>query len=358
MRCLRLCAAFLPAILLAPASPLAAELKTVADYLELARQKELSLDFTDAVDLYDAVLEQHPKKFPYVYALRGEDLGFLGYDKEAIADFTEALALDDADPKGPSLDHADILTQRAEIKRYAGDPDGALADYSAALKLDPKNEFIYMDRAELKLVLGDCAGAVADYTSTLEYYEKPGSIPYEGRAIARICTGALNDAFEDYRTALQKDKELDAGIGRHVFHGTFLHAWALMVRLGRKDDADAQLTAQLAAAGKPDGTDSQYDAGRYLLGQVDQTVLFSDAAASTAKQPEFGEANESTVYFYIALKAMAAGDKAGALTTFQKVLAYDGHMVWIEEAADAWIKDLKRQGIAPAPAAADSAKSK
>ena len=52
----------------------AAEPKTVADYIDLAHQKETAHDYAGAIAIYDAILEQFPKEFISVYASRAEDL--------------------------------------------------------------------------------------------------------------------------------------------------------------------------------------------------------------------------------------------------------------------------------------------
>lgn len=334
----------LAAFIAAMAVPaMAGEPQTVADYLKLAEQKEGDLDYGGAIEIYDAILKQFPKEFPDVYVSRAEDLALVGYEKEAIKDYDKALALDSADPKGPYLKHDVILEDRGKAKADIGNYKGAVADFTKALASRPKDPFLFYHRADARLSAGDCAGAISDYSSTMEFIDTPSSLYYEGRAIARICTGDLQAALEDYRTDIALENKSDSESNAHNMHDSFLNAWTLMVRLGRKADADAQLSAELAAAGAPDGVGATHNAARYFLGQADEAVLFSDAEALKAKQPDAAGSFESDAYYYAGLKQLADGNKAKALEDFRKVLAIRQHTVTIPELTHAWIKELGRK---------------
>ncbi len=321
------------ALILAMTSAAIAEPKTVADYINLAHQKETADDYAGAIAIYDAILEQYPKDFVSVYASRGADHSEVREYKEAIADFSKALELDTAtNPNDLALDHGVVIRMRGEAKQYSGDREGAVADFTQALALNPGDKEIFSERADNRLRIGDCAGAISDYSSALEYL--PGTVIfYEGRAIGRICTGELQNAFEDYRNAMQRSDE---------FTDSDLSFWALGVRLGRKDAADAQLSSRLAATPTPTGIRQDYDAARYLLGQVDESVLFRDADALKAKQPKYADTYESDAYYYAGLQQMAKGNKAEALKDFQKVLEYRQHSITVPELTHAWMVELNR----------------
>jgi tetratricopeptide (TPR) repeat protein len=319
----------------------AAEPKTVADYLDLAHQKETADDYAGAIAIYDAILEQFPKDFVTVYASRAEDLAEIKDYKKAIADYTKALDLDTSEnSKELALDHGVVLKMRGEAKEYSGDREGAVADFTLALALNPGDTELFSDRADNRLRIGDCAGAISDYSSALE--AMPEIIYYEGRAIGRICTGDLESASADYHVALQKSNESDAEVNQHVVHDADLSAWALGVRLGHKDAADAQLAARLTAATTPSDIDQEYDAARYFLGQVGESVLFHDADVLKAKQPQYTGTYESDAYYFAGLKQLANGNKSEALKDFQKVLEYRQHSITVPELTHAWIEELNR----------------
>jgi tetratricopeptide (TPR) repeat protein len=319
----------------------AAEPKTVADYLDLAHQKETADDYAGAIAIYDAILEQFPKDFVTVYASRAEDLAEIKEYKKAIADYTTALDLDTSEnSKELVLDHGVVLKMRGEAKQYSGDREGAVADFTQALALNPGDTELFSDRADNRLRIGDCAGAISDYSSALE--AMPEIIYYEGRAIGRICTGDLQSASADYHIALQKSNESDAEVNQHVVHDADLSAWALGVRLGHKDAADAQLSARLTAATAPSDIDQEYDAARYFLGQVGESVLFQDATTLKTKQPQYAGTYESDAYYFAGLKQLANGNKSEALKDFQKVLEYRQHSITVPELTHAWIEELNR----------------
>ncbi len=320
-----------------------ARAETVEDYLKIAHQKDADLDYAGAIAIYDAILKQYPKEFPDVYADRADARSSIDDYKGAIADFNKALALDSVKkPKDQFLNHGVVLKERGNAKRYSDDYKGAIADYTQALALNPKDNELLPDRADVRLTLGDCAGSVSDYSAALA--TEPEAIYYEGRAIGRICTGDLQGASDDYRIAVQMNKDIDAGIPQRVIHGLYLSAWALNVRLGHKDAADAELAAELANADAPSSDIEQYyDAARYYLGKADESILFSDAAALKAKQPKYADTDDSDAYFYAALKQVADGNKAAALKYFQKGLTFHRHMITVPEQTHAWIKELGRK---------------
>ena len=88
----------------------AAQAATVADFLQQAKDKEGQGVWAGAVDIYNAILQQYPKEFALVYALRASDRTLLDDNKGAVADYTKALDLDN-DPKDPSLDHGHIYAR-------------------------------------------------------------------------------------------------------------------------------------------------------------------------------------------------------------------------------------------------------
>ncbi len=340
------------AFVLVVAMPAWAQAKTVADYIDMARDKERDADYDAAIAIYNAIIEQFPDKFADVYAARGEDLVQVGNYKAAIADLDKALALNAADPKSSGLDRRDALNaldERAKAKNYSNDPDGAIADYTQLIALDPKDGYHYGDRADVKLGKGDCAGAVADYSSALQLVEKQSSLQYEGRAAGRICVGDLAGALEDYRRNFALEDELDGQTHMQVIHRSALNYWTVAALLGRKAEAEAVLSAKLAATPKPADTDFEYDAARFFLGQTDDSPLLRDADASKAKQPKYAELYDGDVLYFSALKQLALGNATVARADFDKILKFHRHYAGAVEHVHAWLKVVDRMAAPKAP---------
>ncbi|HUW98028.1 MAG TPA: hypothetical protein VMV40_04175 [Acidiferrobacter sp.] len=335
------------------AVPAMAGPKTVADYIQLAHQKEGTFfdsdhyrDLEQAIEIYDAIIKQYPKEFPEVYLYRAEDLVTAGYEKRAIKDFSKALTLDSANPKGPYLRHGVIYEERGEAEESTYSYKAAAADFTRALASRPTDRKLLGERARVRMERGDCGGAISDYSSAIEQAtpgEPASSLDYEGRAVARICTGDLPLALGDYRTAIRADKALDAHAHQHFIISGELNKWALLRYMGRKSDADQELSAELVAAGTPTGIDSEYDAARYFLGQVKEAVLFGDADALKKRQPEYAGSFESDAWYRVGLKQVADGHRAAALRDFRKVLAIHQHTMGVVESTQAWMRELNRK---------------
>ncbi|MDE2012637.1 MAG: hypothetical protein KGJ75_06910 [Alphaproteobacteria bacterium] len=335
------------------APALADDPKTVEDYIKLAQQKEADFyssgghyrDLEDAVDIYSAILKQYPKEFPEVYYYRAEDYSAAGMERAAIKDYDKALELDAPPPKGPYLKHDAIYKDRGEAEKDVGEYKSAVADFTRAMQSHPNDLELVDDRAEARLGAGDCAGAISDYSSAIELTpagETPSSLYYDGRAVGRICTGDLEPALEDFRSAIKSEQQLNTQTHMNSIGTTNLNKWVLLTHLGRKADADQELSAELAAADTPKDIDSEYDAARYFLGRADQAVLFSDAEALKKKQPSAAGAFQSDAWYYAGLKAAADGRKAEALKDFHKVLASRQSTMGTPEAAHAWSVELQR----------------
>ena len=314
----------------------AAQAQTVADALKQAKDKEGQGDWAGAIDLYSAILQQYPKEFPVVYALRASDLTLLDDNKDAVTDYTKALALDN-DPKDPILDHGHIYAERAAARRFSGDSKGAIADYRLALKADP-DSFVYSNLAETEMDSGDCAAANGDYSQSIALATVPEVIDYENRGIVRLCLGDLANSYSDYQSAVALElKETPTP----QFQSLYLDAWAVGVKLGRKDDADKAMTDQMAGAPPWNDTtlpDLDRDIASVYLDKADISLIAKDASAYAKGNPddswmEYG-------LYYTAVKQMVDGDNKTAITSFQQAVGSKSHLNSTKLQAQAWIKLL------------------
>jgi tetratricopeptide (TPR) repeat protein len=314
----------------------AAKAETVADALKSAQDKEGQGDWAGAIDIYNAVLQQFPKEFPEAYALRASDRVLVDDNKGAVADYTKALALD-KDPKDPILNHGHIYAELADAKRFSGDTKGAVADYRQSLKLDP-DSFVYSNLAETEMDAGDCAASNSDYSQSIALATVPEVIDYEGRGNVRLCLGDIANSYSDYQSAVALElKETPTP----QFQSLYLDAWALGVKLGRKDDADKAMTDQMAGAAPWNDTtlpDLDRDIASVYLGKADISLIAKDAAAYAHGNPadswnEYG-------FYYTGLKQMADGDNKAAIASFQQAVDAKSHLNNTQLQARAWIRIL------------------
>jgi hypothetical protein len=324
----------------------AARADTVADFIKAAQDKEHNGDFDQAIPIYDAILKEYPKEFPEVYAYRGEDRALADDAKGAVADFTKALELDN-DPKNPVLDHAKIYEDRADAKRDY-DEKGAVADYHLALKDHPTDSFMIADMAEAELGMRACADSNNDYSQAIALAKEPEALYFQNRAAARLCIGDVANSYSDFQAAVALDLKGDPPV---LFSDDYLDAWALGVKLGRKDDADKALTDQLAQTRDEDSLERAI--GAYFLGK-------KDAAAVTQKALEYAKGNPDDSWvsygsYFIGLKQMADGDNQAAIASLQKVLASKSTLNNTRIQARSWIQVLGGNA-SPAPATGAPAK--
>ena len=192
------------------------------------------------------------------------------------------------------------------------------------------------DLAETEMEeLGDCAAANTDYSQAIALAKEPEVLDLENRAIVRLCLGDLANSYSDYQSAAAvalKETSIP-------FDSLYLDAWAVGVRLGRKDDADKALTEQLAAA-MPETGDLHIDRdiASVYLGKADISLIAKAAATYNA-----GKSDSSWIeygVYYTAIKEMVDGDNKAALASFQQAVDSKDHMSETEMQARAWIKIL------------------
>jgi len=150
----------------------------------------------------------------------------------------------------------------------SGNFDAAIADDTQALEINPKNADAYADRALARQIHGDFSGALADYDKVIE---------------------------------LNPDNSA----------GARLHRQTLLRRLGRPPE-DFSTTA----AGWKDGWIKTI--GLFVADRLDEKALL---AAAEEKDAVPALNRQCEAFYYIGMKRLSNGDKAGARDFFRKSVA-------------------------------------
>ena len=208
-------------------------------------------------------------------------------------------------------DLAEAYAERGDAKERAKDLFGALQDYNQALQRDPHN-FLALDRrGRMREMDGRFAQAAADYDQALLL--RPAYTPlYLNRGVVRSeleqWDGALSDLRHFSTTSPPQTGNVDYAQ---------LFVWYAQVRQGHQAQADQELADYMTHAVAPPGGWVLHLAD-FLLGRItDQQLL----AAAASPDPNLNQHWHCEAWFYIGLKALAAGDQKTATVDFEKCVA-------------------------------------
>jgi len=219
----------------------------------------------------------------------------------ALADYNYAIELDGG--------YATAYYNRAITKKDKGDLNNALADLNPAIQLDPNNAAAYNSRGTVRAMNGDLDGALGDYNRAIEL-EARNAATYNNRAALFFATRNWGAALQDYDRFLELSKE-DQEYPR-------LYVWLIRVRTGQTGAANKELLDYLQQRGNT--ADWFSTVTSHVLGKKSDADLLA-AAKSSDKSKERGQLCEAL--FYIGMKKLMGGDKAGAEGCFNKSLATD-----------------------------------
>jgi lipoprotein NlpI len=199
---------------------------------------------------------------------------------------------------------AEQLFESGATKATDGDGAGAIADYTRAIKLDPKNVNAYNNRGSEKQNAGDIAGALADFSRAIEINPLEPD-PYYNRGTIYFLKHDWKKALSD----LQRHDELN-----EEDEDARPLIWAAQARLGEKETADRGLSSFVAD--HPAQTKPLYtEIDNFLLGKMSEQELL--AANSVEEHPE----QQCEAWYYVGLKHLLNGDRAGAAEAFRKAVA-------------------------------------
>lgn len=174
--------------------------KRTAAEVELDKGRQLLLDgqWQDAIDKFDAAIEEDPD-LAEAYANRGSAYGNLGQFDQAFADLDKAIEM--------SPNEGGMYTNRGRVYALAGKPDQALADYDRAIELDGEDHLAHLNRGAIYAdYRGEYEEALAAYERALEL-EPEFAVAYFNRGSAHLNLGDPDQALVDFDEAIRLGME-------------------------------------------------------------------------------------------------------------------------------------------------------
>jgi len=118
-------------------------------------------------------------------------------------------------------------------------------------------------------------------------------------------------ALENMRKAIKLDPKM--------YYPRF-RIWLLRVRLGEKDAATAELSANIKIREGEEGHEWQLCIARFLVGDLTETNFLTQAT-ETAMRPTDQDGQQCEAFYYAGMKHFLDGDKSGAANFFGKCIA-------------------------------------
>jgi len=275
-------------------------------YKNLATIKWMHQDYNGTIAAYDQLIALDPKDW-YSYGCRALAKGAKGDLDGAIADYDQDILIEPTD--------FNAFHNRGHLKQKKGDLNGALADLNQAVTLGMHDGYVYRQRADIKKALGDLDGAIADYDQVVTLDSKDHSPfvnldeVYINRGNVKLTKRDLAGAIDDYNQAIRLHTE--------DTQGAYFSIWAAQKLLGKKEDADSQLSSEMA---KSAGFTWFWPSivSKFLQGGMNEADFISAAAATDARKDEI---QHCQAWYYAGIKRLLAGDKSHASDDFRKCLA-------------------------------------
>jgi lipoprotein NlpI len=255
-------------------------------------------DASDSIDL-DSVNAAD------AYRLRALGESHLKNRTNSFADANQAIELKPSEPNG-------YLT-RAMIGILWDDYSGASNDLQTAFQLSPTNTEVFLYRGLLDEKCGRYNDAMAELNRGLACHLDTLHAPgiYEALGFVEENLDQWNSALETFHKGLAFKSPPDD------MHG---EVFLLECRLGQTNEAQTELAAYISSIPAAKKGDWKTVVAQFLAGRLSETQLISQAT-TTAKRPTDIPGHLCEAYYYAAKECQLAGDKAGAVTRFQKSLA-------------------------------------
>jgi lipoprotein NlpI len=187
---------------------------------------------------------------------------------------------------------AEAFAARGELKETRGDLEGAMLDLNTAMGLEPTNLTAISTLAVVKRKSDNLPGALAAFLRATEIAPKSADT-------FQILGSAQNDSLQ-YTQALssfRKAIELD----EKNYYSRFW-VWMIRTRLGERDDATAELSANLKGRGGDSEHEWELCIGRFLVGELSESNLVAQAGM-TAKIPTEVAGHPCEAHYYAGMKA-------------------------------------------------------
>lgn len=167
-------------------------------YYEQAREKYFKNLFTDAISLYNQVLELVPRN-PHALNERGICKKNIGDIEGAIEDYTASIDLLNLNP---FISYTEYVYLNRGISKYLiGDAEEAIHDFTSALKINPEFAQAYRQRAISYHRKGDHNQAIADYTTAIQV-DNFDWRAYANRGNVNFTLNKLDSALEDVEKSI------------------------------------------------------------------------------------------------------------------------------------------------------------
>jgi tetratricopeptide (TPR) repeat protein len=274
-------------------------------YKGIATVHWMHQEYDATIAAYDQLIAIDPKDWN-AYGLRAMAKAAKGDHDGAIADYGQDIQLEP--------DDFNAFHNRAQEEADKGDFKSALADYSQAIKLGMNDAYLYRERGGVEKALGDADGALADYNKVIAMDGNKGDAfvnldeIYADRGDIKLAKRDFDGAIADYNQAVSlKDDNTQED---------YLDIWLAQNFQGKKADADAQLSREMANALEFDFWPGKIT--NFLLGQTSEDDFLKSAASADAKEDALQHAQ---AWYYAGMKQLLAGNKAAAAEDFKKSLA-------------------------------------
>jgi tetratricopeptide (TPR) repeat protein len=263
-------------------------------------------EYDETIAAYDRLIAVDPKDW-YAYGVRAMAKSAKGDLDGALADYGQDILLEPTD--------FNAFHNRADLKLKKGDLAGAAADLNQAISLGMRDAYVYRERADLRKTLGDLDGALADYNQvvTLDTNKADAFVNmddvYASRGDIKFAKRDFEGALADYQQSItlnKQNKDVD-----------YFCIWAAQNLQGKKTDADAQLSSEMANS-LGDDWNWHANIANFLLGQIDETALMKAATL-----PDAGKTGLCQAWYYAGMKQLLAGNKSAAADDFKKCLTTD-----------------------------------
>ena len=273
------------------------------------------------------------------YRSRGAVEMMLKDYEKGIADASDAIELD-------SVNAADAYRLRALGEANLKNRTNAFADVKQAIELKPSEPHVYLTSAMIEILWDDYSDASNDLQTAFQLSPTNTEV--------YLCRGLLDEKCGDFNAAIT---ELNQGLASHLdtlhapeiyealgFAEENLYQWRsaletfhkglafksppddmrfevflLECRLGQTNEAQTELAEYIRSIPAAKAGDWKASVAQFLAGKLTETQLIS-RATTTAKRATDIPKQLCEAYYYAAMKCLLAGDKAGAVTRFQKSL--------------------------------------
>lgn len=278
-------------------------------------------DDDHAIQDYDQAIRIDPSNV-MAFEGRGNAYSDKGDYDRAIQDFNQAIKLN------PTYGLA--FYTRGFAYDNKGDYDRAIQDYDQTIRLLPNATQGFDGRAEAYDAKGDREHAIQDFTQAI-VLDPSDARGYYGRGVDRFCLAQFEDAQKDFAADVQLRPK------------TLYNPLWLYLAQARGGDKSAQSNLATATAGLDLKPWPGPIVELYLGTATPDTVL------SAAKDPDPDKAvlQLCAAYFFLAERALLAGNKTGATGLFQQALSTGAtSQYWAIAAAKA---ELGHLAVQPGP---------